>query len=41
METSRRGFLAAISAAVPKAADSAEQQADHQHQLAPSDISCA
>jgi nitrile hydratase len=37
--TSRRRFLAAMSAAVPNAADAAEQSQDHQHQSAPSDIS--
>jgi hypothetical protein len=39
VETSRRGFLAAMSAAVPGAADAADQPQEHQHQLVPSDIS--
>ena len=39
MESSRRGFLAAMSAALPNAADAADQSQDHQHQLVPSDIS--
>ena len=39
MDTSRRGFLAAMSAVVPGSAEAAEQAADHQHQLVPSDIS--
>lgn len=39
MEPSRRNFLAAVSAAVPAAADAADQTPDHQHQLVPSDIS--
>ena len=39
METSRRGFLAAMSAAVPNEATAGGQQQDHQHQSTPSDIS--
>lgn len=39
METSRRGFLAALSAAMPEAVDAQDQSPDHQHQLVPSDIS--
>lgn len=39
MEASRRGFLAAMSAAVPNAADAAPEPPDHQHQTVPSDIS--
>ena len=39
METSRRGFLAAMGAAMPDPAAASEQPQDHQHQLVPSDIS--
>ena len=39
METSRRGFLAALSAAMPNSADAQDKPQDHQHQLVPSDIS--
>jgi nitrile hydratase len=39
VETSRRGFLAAMSAAMPNPADAADPPQDHQHQLTPSDIS--
>ena len=39
METSRRGFLAALSTAVPDPMATADQPQDHQHQLVPSDIS--
>jgi nitrile hydratase subunit alpha len=39
VETSRRGFLAAMSTVVPSTADAADQSQDHQHQSAPSDIS--
>jgi nitrile hydratase len=39
MDSSRRGFLAAMSAAIPNAADGAGEPQDHQHQLVPSDIS--
>jgi len=39
VETSRRGFLAALSTAVPDPMATADQPQDHQHQLVPSDIS--
>src|SRR5437763_8794767 len=39
METSRRGFLAALSAAMPDLPAASDQSQDHQHQLVPSDIS--
>ena len=39
METSRRGFLAAMGMAMPSAANADDQSQDHQHQLVPSDIS--
>ena len=39
METSRRGFLAAMSVALPNPNDPTPQAQDHQHQLVPSDIS--
>ncbi len=38
MDSSRRGFLAAMSAALPDPAEAADQQHDHQHQTVPSDI---
>lgn len=39
METSRRGFLAAMSAGLPNEANAGGPQQDHQHQSVPSDIS--
>src|SRR5207302_4927461 len=39
MGTPRRGFLAAMSAAMPNPNDAADEPQDHQHQLVPSEIS--
>jgi nitrile hydratase len=39
MEASRRGFLAALSAAMPGTPENRDEQIDHQHQTVPSDIS--
>jgi nitrile hydratase subunit alpha len=39
VDPSRRGFLAALSAAVPDSMTASDQPQDHQHQLVPADIS--
>jgi nitrile hydratase subunit alpha len=38
MGASRRGFLAALGAAMPDVPDARDEQLDHQHQAVPSDI---
>jgi len=38
VDTSRRGFLAAIGSVAQGSADMIEQQPDHEHQLVPSDL---
>jgi nitrile hydratase subunit alpha len=38
VDTSRRGFLAAIGTVAQGSADMSEQQPDHEHQLVPSDL---
>jgi nitrile hydratase len=39
LDTSRRGFIAALSTAIPASAEAQTQMADHQHQTVPPDIS--